>query len=77
MVATCFEVEQRTIDRYISDYSEELRQNGYEVLKGKRLREFLAIISGNDINVVTKTTQLGIFDFKAFLKLKIYNAIAE
>ena len=46
MVATCFDVEPRTIDRYISDYSEELRQNGYEVLKGKRLREFLAVLFG-------------------------------
>ena len=54
MIATFFEVEQRTIDRYISEYSDELRQNGYEVLKGKRLREFLTILFGNDINVVTK-----------------------
>jgi len=69
MVATFFEVEPRTIDRYISEHSEELRQNGYEVLRGKRLREFLDIMFGNDINVVTKTTQLGVFDFKAFLNL--------
>jgi hypothetical protein len=69
MIATFFEVEPRTIDRYIRDYSDELRQNGYEVIRGKRLREFLSIMSGKDINVPTKINFLGVFDFRAFLNL--------
>ena len=77
MIATFFEVEPRTIDRYISEYSDELRQNGYEVLKGKRLREFLTILGGNDINVVTKITLLGVFDFKAFLNLAMLLAESD
>jgi len=77
MIATFFEVEQRTIDRYISEYSDELRQNGYEVLKGKRLREFLTILGGNDINVVTKITLLGVFDFKAFLNIAMLLAESD
>ncbi len=72
MVANFFEVDTRTIDRYISDFSDELKDNGYEILKGKKLKIFLhacKMYFGNDINVATKTTILGIFDFKAFLNL--------
>lgn len=40
MVATYFEIEQRTIERYVSDYQEEISSNGYEIIKGKRLKAF-------------------------------------
>lgn len=72
MVASFFEVDARTIDRYISDYSNELKENGYEIIKGKKLKKFIEVCRihfGNDINVATKTTILGIFDFRAFLNL--------
>ena len=72
MVAAFFEVDVRTIERYISSFSEELKSNGYEILKGKRLKDFLKAYYehfGTDINVVTKTTVLGVFDFKAFLNI--------
>ena len=36
MLASYFDVETRTIERYISAYSEELKENGYELLKGKK-----------------------------------------
>ena len=77
MVSVFFEVEPRTVDRYLNEYSDELRQNGYEVLRGKRLRDFLATMSGNDINVVTKINLLGVFDFKAFLNLAMLLAESE
>ncbi len=67
-VATFFEVDEKTIDRYLSEYSEELRQNGYEVISGKKLQK-LKELFGRDINVPTKTTFLGVFNFKAFLNL--------
>lgn len=67
-VSTFFEVDEKTIDRYLSDYSEELRQNGYNVLSGKKLQKFKEQF-GRDINVPTKTTVLGVFNFKAFLNL--------
>ena len=35
MVATYFEVELRTVERYVSENQEEISGNGYEVLKGK------------------------------------------
>lgn len=77
MVSSFFEVEPRTVDRYLSEYSDELKQNGYEVLRGKRLREFLATMSGNDINVVTKINLLGVFDFRAFLNLAMLLSESE
>lgn len=71
MTSKFFEVDIRTISRYVEQNNEELTQNGYEVLKGKRLKEFIesAKNSGKDINVPTKTTVLGVFDFRAFLNL--------
>jgi len=70
MVATYFDVDIRTISRYIENNNEELCQNGYEVLKGKRLKEFLDLgkdVFAKDINVPSKIRQLGVFDFRAFL----------
>lgn len=72
MVADFYEVDTRTIERYIAAFSEELKANGYTVLRGKNLKEFLEAFSnhfGTDINVVTKTTVLGVFGFKAFLNI--------
>ena len=42
MVASFFEIDIRTIERYISSYSEELKTNGLEILKGNRLIEFIS-----------------------------------
>ncbi len=76
-VADFYEVDSRTIDRYIENNSPELEANGYEVLRSNRLKEFrLALEShfANDINVVnkyldSKTRTLGIFDFRTFLNI--------
>lgn len=72
MVANFFDVEIRTIERYISLYNEELKSNGYEVLRGEKLKYFLEQyknIFGTDINVGTKITVLSVFSFKAFLNI--------
>lgn len=71
-VAAFFEVTSRTIDNYIEKYGDELRQNGYAVIRGKPLKELKLYIAenfGNEMNFVTKTTVLGIFDFRAFLNI--------
>jgi len=71
-VADFFEVTPRTVDNYLSKYDSELRQNGYEILRGKCLRDFKIAVRaqfGNEADFVTKTTVLGIFDFRAFLNL--------
>lgn len=71
MTATFFEVDIRTISRYLEQHSEELSANGYEVLRGKRLKSFAqaAKNSGKDIYVPTKTTVLGVLDFRSFLNM--------
>lgn len=71
MTANFFEVDIRTISRYLEQNGEELLENGYEVLCGKKLKSFLDAVtkSGKDINVPTKTTVLGVLDFRAFLNL--------
>lgn len=73
MVATFFEIDIRTISRYIEQNSGELKFNGYQVLKGKKLKSFIeaANNSGKGINVPPKTTVLGVFNFKSFLNLSM------
>ena len=71
-VAAFFEVTPRTIDNYIEKCGEELRQNGYEVLRGNRLKILktsLQNLPDHEIDFVTKTTVLGVFDFRSFLNL--------
>jgi hypothetical protein len=73
-IAAFFEVSTRTIDAYIERHAEELTGNGYEVLRGKRLKSFKKEFldqKGNEANFVTvnASSQLGIFDFRAFLNI--------
>ena len=79
MTANFFEVDIRTITRYIDQFNNELVENGYEVLKGKKLKEYkeTAQAYGKDINVPTKTTVLGIFDFRSFLNLSMLLSESE
>lgn len=73
-IAAFFEIDIRTVERYIEKYNDELVENGYEILKGQRLKDFIHLYNnhGTDINVGTipsRTSILGIFDFKSFLNL--------
>jgi hypothetical protein len=73
-VASFFEVTPRTVDNYLEKNASELQKNGYEVLKGNRLKEIKLAIQSSDVNEtdfvnINKTPQLGIFDFRAFLNL--------
>ena len=49
MVASFFEVEVRTIERYVSENLEEISANGYEIIKGKRLKDFLNCVLNQDV----------------------------
>lgn len=75
MVATYFEVEIRTLERYVSEFQDEIASNGYEIIKGKRLKEFLNSVEQQDVpdinvgNISNRTPQLAIFDFRAFLNI--------
>lgn len=79
MTASFFRVDIRTISRYIEQNNEELTENGYQVLRGKKLKSFIAAAqaSGKDINVPTKTTVLGVFDFRAFLNMAMLLSESE
>lgn len=68
MVAKLFDVELRTIERYLSEYGDELRDNGYEIITGERLQQ-LKFQLGTDINVGSKTNILALFNFKSVLNI--------
>ena len=68
MVSDFYKVEERTIERYLENFSKELKQNGYVLIKGKLLKQF-KLEFAPDTNVGNKTTQLGLFNFRSFLNL--------
>lgn len=68
MVADFYDVDERTIERYIEQNATELSANGYYLFKGKRLKE-LKLQFAHVINVGSKTTQLGLFNFRAVLDI--------
>lgn len=68
MVADYYEVDERTIERFLEANKEELEHNGYFLCKGNSLKEFKLHLA-SDIDVATKTTVLGLFDFRSFLNI--------
>ncbi|EJL6404629.1 TPA: DNA-binding protein [Vibrio parahaemolyticus] len=68
-VMELFEISERTIERYLSSHADELKNNGYQILRGSKLREFKALSHGTDIDDGTKTSVLGVFSFRAILNL--------
>ena len=73
-VAAFFEVTVRTVENYLEQNATELSRNGYEVLKGERLRSLKGAIQALDVpetdfGNISKTPQLGVFDFRGFLNL--------
>jgi hypothetical protein len=81
-VAAFFEVTLRTVENYLEQHADELSKNGYEVLKGNRLKSLKEAIKGLDVpetdfGNITKTPQLGIFDFRAFLNLAMLVSESE
>ncbi len=81
-VADFFEVTLRTVESYLSQYEEELARNGYEVIKGKRLKSFKSALKEMDVpeiyfGNIGKSPQLGILDFRAFLNLAMLMVESE
>ena len=73
-VASFFEVTPRTVDNYLEKFGSELARNGYVVLRGKRLKDIKLAIQALDVHEtdfvnISKVSQLGVFDFRAFLNL--------
>ena len=68
MVSNFFDIEDRTLERYLEQFSTELKHNGYILIRGKALKA-LKLQFAPVINVGSKTTQLGLFNFRALLNL--------
>ena len=73
-VAQFFEVNIRTIENYLTKNEQELAKNGYEVVKGNRLKSLKLSIASLDVpetdfGNISRSPQLGVFDFRAFLNL--------
>ncbi len=71
-VANILAIDERTVDRYLASNADELKANGYRILKGKTLQN-IKLAQVDDINVVdligAKTPSLGVFTFRALLNL--------
>ncbi len=82
-IAQFYDIDERTINRYLEQHENEISGSGYEVLNGKRLIEFKESYAqyisdfsdGKDIDVLTMdesikmTSVLGVFTFRAFLNI--------
>ncbi|WP_151703511.1 DNA-binding protein [Nitrincola alkalilacustris] len=64
-----YEVSDSTIEKYLVSHANELKANGYTVLKGSKLKEFKKLMNGTVTNYGTKTSALGVFSFRAVLNL--------
>lgn len=81
-VASFFEVTVRTVENYLEKFSDELTRNGYEVLKGNRLKTLKLEIQRLgvpeiDFGNLANTPQISILDFKGFLNLAMLLAESE
>ena len=68
MIADFFEIDISTVDRYLDKYAEELKHNGYVLMRGNRLKN-IKLAFAPVINVGSKAPQLGLFNFRSFLNL--------
>lgn len=76
MAADFYGVELRTIENCLATNEEELRHNGYKLWKGKSLTDF-KLHFAHEKDFGSKTTQLGLFDFRSFLNLGMLLTTSE
>jgi len=79
-IAEFFEVSERTINNYLENHEKELTQNGYVLLNGKRLIDYKIVYEktfGRETDFMTKSTILGVFNFRAFLNISMLLSTSE
>ena len=76
MAADFYEVDLRTITNCLNANEEELKKNGYRVIKGKELKD-LKLQYVREIDFPNKMPQLGVFDFRSFLNLGMLLTTSE
>lgn len=64
-----FAISESTVEKYVANSGEELRANGYEVLKGKKLKAFKSLPDVSVTDYGNKTPALGVFTFRATINL--------
>lgn len=67
-VEKIFDIDQRTVERYVAAHKEELSKNGYRLLRGKPLKDLKDLLR-SDMNVGPLVNSLGVFSFRAVLNL--------
>ena len=79
-LSSFFEVSDRTINSCLLRNEKELRDNGYEVIVGNRLKDFklaFAINDDREVNFLIKSNKLGIFNFRAFINIAMLLSKSE
>ena len=76
MAADFYEVDLRTITNCLNANEEELKRNGYRVIKGDELKEF-KLKYVREINFPNKMPHLGLFDFRSFLNIGMLLTTSE
>ena len=76
MVADYYDVDIRTVENCLSANEDELRHNGYFLCCGNSLKEF-KLRFAPEIDFGSKTTQLGLFDFRSFLNIGMILTTSE
>lgn len=75
-VSDFFDIDERTVERYLEKHGEEIEDSGYLILSGANLKKFKEgfgpdIDVGTKIKGLNKTTVLGLFSFRALLNISM------
>ncbi len=84
MVADFYEIDVRTVKRYLENYEDEIKHNGYSILKGTKLKDFKDLfghlisdkdddISQRDINAPLSTQKHDNQSIKRAKALAVFN----
>lgn len=70
-IANFYDIDIRTLRRYLSLYGQELKDNGYKIIKDDDLKRFINLYLGDNIvtDISSKSPQLSLFSFRAFINL--------
>jgi hypothetical protein len=68
-VTLLFDISDATVERYIATHGDELRANGYILLRGRKLNSFKGLVDVTFINEGNKAPVVGLFSFRAVLNL--------
>lgn len=79
-VASILDIDERTVERYLAANDGELKSNGYQVIKGKVLKQLKNIyVTDTDVGdiIEPKSPALGLFTFRALLNLTMLTTESE